>query len=153
MEIVEYFSSSSKDKFLNQIEAYEWSAAKFLATLLKENRLQETLGGWGKLFLLIDGDKLVSFITFSAQDCIADPNITPWLGFFHTAPEYRGNRYGKLLIDHVCEYAQEDGFSEVYIATDHIDLYEKYGFTYLENRIDVWGEDSRIYKKEIQISI
>ncbi len=149
MEIVEYFSSSRKDKFLNQIEAYEWSAAKFLATLLKENRLQETLGGWGKLFLLVDSDMLVSFITFSAQDCIADPNITPWLGFFHTAPEYRGNRYGKLLIDHVCEYAQKDGFSEVYIATDHIDLYEKYGFTYLENRIDVWGEDSRIYKKEI----
>lgn len=149
MEVAEYYSCAKKDKYLKQIESYEWSAAKFLATLLKENRLQQTLGGWGKLFLLVDGDALVSFVTFSAQDCIDDPDITPWLGFFHTAPEYRGNRYGKLLIDRVCELAREDGFKEVYIATDHINLYEKYGFTYLENRIDVWGTDSRIYKREI----
>jgi len=28
-------------------------------------------------------------------------------------------------------------------------LYEKYGFIYMENRIDVWGEDSRIYYKDL----
>lgn len=150
MEVVEYFSCVQKDKYLSQIESYEWSAAKFLATLLKENRLQQTLGNWGKLFLLVDGDALISFVTLSAQDCIADPNITPWLGFFHTAPEYRGNRYGRLLINAVCDFARESGFDEVYLATDHINLYEKYGFTYLENRIDIWGEDSRIYKKDVR---
>lgn len=149
MEILDYSTCAEKDKYLKQIESYEWSAAKFLATLLQENRLQETLGGWGKLYLLVDGDTLVSFVTFSAQDCIADPAITPWLGFFHTAPEYRGNRYGKLLIDRVCELARQDGFKTVYLATDHIGLYEKYGFTYLEKRIDIYGEDSRIYKREI----
>ena len=149
MEVVEYYSCAKRDKYLQQIETFEWSAAKFLATLLKENRLQETLGGWGKLFLLVNGDTLISFVTLSAQDCIADNSITPWLGFLHTAPEYRGNRYGQLLIDRVCGFAREHGFKEVYIATDHIDLYEKYGFTYLENRIDIWGEDSRIYKRKI----
>lgn len=149
MEIIEYTSCLQKDIYVSQIEACEWSAAKFLATLLKENRLQSELGGWGKLYFLVDGDTLVSFVTFSAQDCIADHALTPWLGFFHTAPQYRGNRYGKLLIDGVCECARKDGFKTVYIATDHIGLYEKYGFTYLENRIDIWGVDSRIYKKEL----
>lgn len=149
MEIVEYYSCVEKGKYLNQIEAYEWSAAKFLATLLKANSLPQTLGGWGKLFLLVDGDSLVSFVTFSAQDCIADPSITPWLGFLHTAPEYRGNRYGQLLLERVCEFARNDGFKQVYLATDHIGLYEKYGFVYLENRVDVWGEDSRLYRKDL----
>lgn len=149
MDVVEYYSCVDKEKYLNQIKAYEWDAAKFLATLLQENRLQETLGGWGKLFLLIDGDTLVSFVTFSAQDCISDNNMTPWLGFFHTAPKYRGHHYGKILLDHVCEIAKKDGFQEVYLATDNIGLYEKYGFTYMQNRKDVWGEDSRIYKKAI----
>ncbi|MDE6442752.1 MAG: GNAT family N-acetyltransferase [Clostridia bacterium] len=147
MEVTEYFSCSEKDKFLSQIETYEWSAAKFLAKLLKENRLKKDLGGWANVFLLIDGNRLVSFITLSAQDCIAEPTYTPWLGFFHTAPEYRGNRYGKLLIDYVCEVARNDGYKLVYLATDHIGLYEKYGFDYVENRIDIYGEDSRIYKK------
>lgn len=84
------------------MEKYEWRVAKFLASLLKEGRLQDTLGGWAKFFLLTDGDKLVSFLTLSAQDCILEPSFTPWLGFFHTAPEYRGNHYGKYLIDYAC---------------------------------------------------
>lgn len=149
MEIIEFFSCEGKNKYIDQIERYEWRAAKYLATLLKENSLQNILGGWGRLYLLVDNGTLVSFITLSAQDCISDPNLSPWLGFFHTAPEYRGKRYGKILVDYVCQLAQKDGYMRVYVATDHIGLYEKYGFSYLENRIDVYGEDSRIYKKEI----
>ncbi len=149
MEIVSYSSCAQKNIYLNQIEAYEWKAAKFLATLVKENRLKSVLGGWGDLYLLVDGDTLVSFITLSAQDCIPDINLTPWLGFFHTAPEYRGNRYGKLLIDRVCQIARNAGYQIIYIATDHVGLYEKYGFVYLENRIDIYGVDSRVYKKEL----
>ncbi len=149
MEIREYFSLSEKEDIINQIESYEWSAAKFLSTLLKENRLQKGLGGRANLFLLLDGDKLVSFLTLSAQDCIPDPTLTPWLGFFHTAPAYRGHRYGKILVEHACQTAKENGFSSVYIATDHVGLYEKYGFTYLKNKIDIWGIDSRIYYKQL----
>ncbi len=149
MEIKEYLSCADKEDIIDQIEAYEWRAAKFLATLLNENRLEQELGGWAKLFLLLDGKKLVSFLTLSAQDCISDPALTPWLGFFHTAPEYRGRRCGKILIDYACQAAKDSGFSTVYIATDHVGLYEKYGFTYLENRMDVWGTDSRIYQKEL----
>lgn len=148
MEIIEYKSCKNRDVYLNQIKNYEWRAAKFLAVLLKEDRLHEALGGWYKLFMLVDGDRLVSFITFSERDCIAgEPVLTPWLGFFHTAPEYRGRRLGKLLIDHACQVARANGYDTVYIATDHVDLYEKYGFSYIENRIDVWGEDSRVYQK------
>lgn len=147
MEIVKYSSCAQKNKWLNKIETYEWQAAKFLATLLRENRLESVLGGWGDLYLLVDGEELVSIITLSAQDCISDINLSPWLGFFHTAPEYRGNRYGKLLIDYVCQMARNKGYKKVYLATDHSGLYEKYGFEYWENRIDIYGEDSRVYKR------
>lgn len=149
MEITEYFSSPKKNIYLNKIAKCEWNAAKFLLTLLKENRFHEVLGGWGKLYLLVEKDKLISFATLSAEDCISTPELTPWLGFFHTTPEYRRNRYGKILIDHVCKTAKYMGYKEIYLATDHTGLYEKYGFHYFENRIDKFGEDSRIYKKEL----
>ncbi len=148
MEIVKY-SPSAHDIFLRQIEACEWDAAKFLASLIKETRLETTLGGWAELYLLTEGNRLVSFLTLSAQDCIAEPEQTPWLGFFYTFPAYRGHRYGKILIDHAEKIARERGYSEIYLATDEVGLYEKYGFTYLESLIDVWGEDSRIYKKSV----
>lgn len=149
MVIKEYFSCKNNREYLKQIESYDWSAAKFLAKIIKEDRFEQTLGGWAKLFLLVDNDALVSFVTFSSQDCIADPDMTPWLGFFHTAPKYRGNRYGKVLIDGVCEFARNEGFKAVYLATDHVGLYEKYGFEYLESRTDIYNEQSRIYIKAL----
>lgn len=151
MEIIEYYSSDDREIYLKQIESYEWSAAKFLASLLKENRLRAALGGWGRLYLLVEGKKLVSFITLSERDCIsADAcEYTPWMGFFHTAPEYRGRRYGKRLVDHICAAARNDGYRFIYVATDHVGLYEKYGFEYLKNYKDIWGEDSRVYKRKL----
>ncbi len=151
MEILDYFLCQEKEKYLPQIERYEWRAAKYLAALLKENRLHDALGGWGSLYLLVEGDVLISFVTLSERDCIAasELNVTPWLGFFHTAPEYRGNRYGKRLLDHACVIAKEKGYDEIYVATDHVGLYEKYGFRYLKNSIDVRGADSRIYRKKL----
>ena len=68
MEIIEYYSCSENKKFLDQIELCEWRAAKYLAALLKENRLAAELGGWAKLFMLTDGDELVSFLTLSANE-------------------------------------------------------------------------------------
>lgn len=152
MRIIDYFSCSEKETYLAQIKNFEWRAAKFLAMLLEENRLQEALGGWGELFLLLEGDAVVSFLTLSERDCIAARDFagTPWLGFFHTAPAYRGNRYGKILIDHACDCARLKGYETIYIATDHVGLYEKYGFTYIKNAIDIYGEDSRIYRKTLK---
>ena len=39
-KIIEYSSCLENQKFLRQIEAQEWNAAKYLAMLLKENRLR-----------------------------------------------------------------------------------------------------------------
>lgn len=151
MRIIKYDLIKDKYKYITILEQYEWRAAKFLAEMLKENCLRDALGDWWELYLLIDGDNLVSFITLSALDCISAPNIriSPWIGFFHTAPEYRGNHNGKKLIDHACLIAKNKGYETVYLATDHIGLYEKYDFIFFENCIDIYGENSRIYKKQL----
>ena len=149
MQIIEYFSCDDREKYLKQIEECEWDSAKFLAKLLRENGLQELLGGWCKLFMLTEGYKLISFISFSARDDIANSALTQWLGFFHTTPEYRGRGYGEKLINYVCAYAQQSGYNAVYISTNHIGLYEKFGFTFQGIENDVRGNPSRVYKKEL----
>ena len=147
MRIVNYFESENKAALADQIAACDWSAAKFLAQLLEENRFFEMLGGWGQLYLLMDDKKLVSFLTFTGQDAVRDENLTPWIGFVFTRPEYRGHRYAGLLLTHAEKAAAAKGYSGIYIATDHVGLYEKYGYTYQENRIDCWGDDMRVLYK------
>jgi len=148
MQIINYFRDERQEHWLRQIEAYEWRAAAFLANLLQSGEFHSTLGK-GTLYLLTDGEMIVSFMTLAERDCIDDASLSPWIGFVHTAPEYRGHRHVGKLIDHACAVAREHGATRVYLATDHVGLYEKYGFTYLENRVSIYGEDSRIYVQEV----
>lgn len=146
MTLFKFHQVKNKDSWIKKIRSCDWGAAKFLADILEQNKFDELLGG-GDLFILADGDSLVSFCTLTKNDCIKDDSMFPWIGFLFTAPEYRGHRYSGRVIDAACIQAVEQGYDRVYLATDHIDFYEKYGFTYLENRIDIYNEDSRIYYK------
>ena len=152
MKIIDYFQSENQEHWRRQIAAYEWSAAKYLSGLLTKGTFQQAVGK-GTLFLLIDGDKLVSFVTLSERDCLDAPDLTPWIGFVHTAPEYRGHRHVGKLIDHACAVARQHGAARVYLCTDHVGLYEKYGFTYLENRVCYGGEEGRIYVRETDAQV
>ena len=147
MQIIDYFHTDNQPHWLAAIAENEWRAAKFLAELLEKNEFHSAVGK-GTVYLLTEGDKLVSFLTLAEHDCVEAP-YGPWIGFVHTAPEYRGHRHVGRLIDHACAAAKEHGAAQVYLCTDHIGLYEKYGFTYLENRVSIYGEDSRIYVREV----
>lgn len=149
MEIINFFESDRQTELAAQIAACDWSAAKFLAELLKKRTFDETLGGWGHLFLLMDGEKLVSFLTLTGLDAVRDESMTPWIGFVFTVPEYRGCRYAGRLLAHAEDCAAKLGYRKIYIATDHVGLYEKYGYTYQENRIDIWGDDMRVLYKTL----
>lgn len=148
MEIINYFESGNKPHWLTEIKRSDWGAGPVLAGFLENGTFSEKLGD-GVLLLLTDGDKLVSYVTFSFQDCVDDKSLYPWIGFVYTFPEYRGNRYAGRLITRCEELAREHNVKNVYICTDHTGLYEKYGYEYKENRVDIYGEDGRIYVKRI----
>lgn len=148
MEIINYFESDNREHWLAEIKKSDWRAASTLAEFLESGTFFEKLGD-GILLLLTDGDKLVSFVTFARNDCIDDKSLYPWIGFVFTFPEYRGHRYVGRLIERCEDIARKHNVKNIYICTDHIGLYEKYGYSYLENRIDIYGDDSRIYVKKI----
>ncbi|MBD5128896.1 MAG: GNAT family N-acetyltransferase [Ruminococcaceae bacterium] len=148
MKIINYFESDKKEHWLAEIKKSDWRAAPTLTGFLENGTFFEMLGD-GILLLLTDGDKLVSFVTFARNDCIDDKSLYPWIGFVYTFPEYRGHRYVGRLIERCEEIAREHSVKNVYVCTDHIGLYEKYGYSYLENRVDIYGDDSRIYVKRI----
>ncbi len=149
MKVITWFESENQAAFLEKLAKVDWSAAEFLVALLRENRFFEMLGGWGDIYLLMDGEHIVSFATLTGQDSVRDESLTPWSGFVYTAPEYRGHRYAGKLLAHIEAVAAGKGYEKLYISTDHMGLYEKYGYQFLENRTDYWGDDTRVLFKKL----
>ena len=150
MEVINFFDSDRQSHWLNEIKKGDWGAAGFLYELLSKGTFHDTVGDTSKVLLLTDGDSLVSFCTYAEKDDIPSTDLTPWMGFVYTFPEYRGHHYVALLMEEVERLARQDGVSEVYISTDHIGLYEKYGCEFKAEMKDMEGELSRVYVKKIQ---
>lgn len=92
-------------------------------------------------------DALISFCTYAQRDEIYPTALTPWVGFVYTFPQHRVHRYAGLLLERAVQIAAEQGFPAVYVSTDHIGLYEQYGFTYFAQMRTVYGEEARVYSR------
>ena len=147
MNIIDYFTSDNKENWLNQIKDSDWGAGKFLYELLKDEKLKDLVGENTKVLMLTDGDKLISYCTFAEKDDIQPTELTPWIGFVYTYPQYRGHRYSGELLSFAESSAKAEGIENIYISTNHVGLYEKYGYEFMEIMKDINGEDSRVYVK------
>lgn len=148
MTVINYFEAKDRTHWLHEMEKSDWGAAHFLCDLLKSNTLAE-LTGEVRLLLLTEGDALISFCTLAARDDIQPTTFTPWIGWIYTFPAYRGHRYAALLLAEAERLAKADGHTHTYISTNHVGLYEKYGYTFSCMMKDVGGEDSRVYCKTL----
>ncbi|MBQ3889681.1 MAG: GNAT family N-acetyltransferase [Clostridia bacterium] len=149
MKVINYFESENKAHWLDELNRCDWRAGRFLHGLLRENTFFETVGDGSRVLLLTNGDELISFCTFSKYDDIQPTDLTPWIGFVYTFAEHRGHRCAGLLFDEATGIAKAENVAAIYLSTNHIGLYEKYGFEYYDTMTDVDGEPSRVYIKRI----
>lgn len=149
MKIIEYFSTDNKEYWLSKIKESDWGAGQYLYQLIKTQKLKQFIGENAKVLLLVDGEKLVSFCTFAEKDDIQPTDLSPWIGWVYTFPDYRGKHYAGKLLSYAETLAQEAGIKNIYISTNHNGLYEKYGYEFYEMMKDMNGEDSRVYVKHL----
>ncbi|MBO7728984.1 MAG: GNAT family N-acetyltransferase [Oscillospiraceae bacterium] len=149
MKVIDYFKSDRQQHWLEEIKRSDWGAGAFLFELISKGTFFDAVGEASRILLLIEGDALISYCTYAEKDDIQPTELTPWMGFVYTFPEYRGHRYVGKLFDEIERIAREEGISEVYISTNHIGLYEKYGCEYKTQMNDIDGTPSRIYVKKI----
>lgn len=149
MRVINYFDSDNQQHWLDELGRSDWRAGAFLRRLLSESTFFDAAGERSRVLLLTDGDELISFCTYAEKDDIQPTELTPWVGFVYTFPAHRGHRYAGLLFDEVERLAKEEGVGEVYLSTDHVGLYEKYGWEYRTMLNDMDGQPSRIYVKRM----
>ncbi len=150
MEVKEYYSLEDKEYWLNQIKESDWGAGQYLYGLLSSDKLKELCGETTKVYLLTDGQHLVSFCTLAEVDEVRDTGLSPWIGFVYTFPHYRGHRYMGILLEFAYVTAKRDGATQIYISTGGTGLYEKYGYSFYQIMKDMDGEDTRIYRREVK---
>ena len=149
MKITEFFKDERKNHWLAEISRCDWRAGQYLCQLLRDDQFHVLLGEKSRLLLLTEGDHLMAFCTYAERDEIPTDELTPWAGFVYTFPQDRGKRRMGKLLEQVYHLAKADGFPCVYISTDHVGLYEKYGFLFWKTMQDAHGNDCRIYRMDI----
>lgn len=97
-------------------------------------------------YLLKRNDEIIGGAGLITNDFISRMDLYPWICALFINENHRGNAYGALLIEKAKEDAKKAGFDSVYLSTDHIGYYEKYGFNYIGQGYHPWNETSRIYE-------
>lgn len=115
-----------------------WSAGKNLAKEMRERKFLD----WERVFVALDNETIAGYCTFAEKDCIPNVPYTPYIGYMFVGEVYRGNRLSEKLIMSVLEYAKTLGVKKVYLVSDHVNLYEKYGFTKVDEKPAPWNADT-----------
>ncbi|MCI9434487.1 MAG: GNAT family N-acetyltransferase [Bacilli bacterium] len=121
-------------------EGYSFDGIKcFMKHSMQENKLPQTYG----LFL---DNKIIGMYQFTLEDLDVRTDIYPWLANVYIDENYRKQGYGKILLESVMRNVKNiRNFKEIYLFTKHINLFEKFGFEFVE-LIDTYSDFDRIQR-------
>ena len=125
-------------------DACSWRAGKSLAERMRAMRFT----GWETVFVASDRQRIAGFCTLMKTDCIPDVPYTPYIGFVFVGEPYPGHRLSGQLIAVALRHARALGFATVYLVSDHVNLYEKYGFEKVDEKLAPWGAMETIYMRQ-----
>jgi GNAT superfamily N-acetyltransferase len=100
-------------------------------------------------YLLCDNDEIIGCAGLITNDFISRMDLYPWICALYIEERHRGHDYGSILLDKAKIDAKNANFTHLYLCTDHIGYYEKYGFEHIGTGYHPWGESSRIYVIEL----
>lgn len=120
---------------------------------VKEHTLQSLrewpFTDWETMFAAVADGQVIGMASLLKTDYYPLPEIYPWVSSIFVTEEYRGQRISAKLIDFANDYARKLGFDKTYIPSEHIGLYEKYGYRYLKDIVNYGGDTDRLYVKEL----
>ena len=95
-------------------------------------------------YALAKGDRVVAGCGLIANDFISRMDLTPWLAALYVEEEFRSKGLGERLVRHCLAETGRLGYDALYLCTDHVGYYERFGFEQIATGYHPWGESSRI---------
>jgi GNAT superfamily N-acetyltransferase len=100
-------------------------------------------------YLLEKEAEIIGCAGLITNDFISRMDLYPWVCAIYIDENHRGNNYGSLLIEKAKMDSKDTKFESLYLCTDHIGYYEKFGFAYIGQGYHPWGDESRIYQLKL----
>jgi N-acetylglutamate synthase-like GNAT family acetyltransferase len=109
-------------------------------------KARNTLPQW---YILEKEETFIGCGGLITNDFISRGDLYPWVCSVFIEETHRGNAYGSLILEKAKADTKKFGFDSLYLSTQHIGLYEKYGFRYIGQGYHPWGDTSRIYEFQL----
>lgn len=146
---MEILKLTSNDKLWNEVILYaencSWRAGKSLSIAMKNQKFFD----WERVIIALDNGNIAGYCTVAKTDCIPNVDYTPYISFMFVGEQYRGRRLSQKLIEYAMDYLKTLGFDKVHLVSDHVNLYEKYGFIVIDRQIAPWGSEEKIYMQRL----
>ncbi|MBQ3080645.1 MAG: GNAT family N-acetyltransferase [Clostridia bacterium] len=108
-------------------------------------------GALPEWFLAVKGEKIVGCAGVIPNDFVSRMDLMPYLCALFVEEDERNKGIGRMLISRARAYAGAAGFRYIYLCTDHVGYYERYGGEFIAMGVHPWKEKSRIYRLEAYI--
>lgn len=137
MEIINIKPNSNYLKEYIKLCSVEWGSKKSEQEMEKyisdkeqriliEDKVISVLG-------LIEDNVLLGFISLFRYEDEKDKELTPWYATMYVKKGYRGKGYSRILNGEILKEAKKLGYKKVYLKTDLINYYEKFGAKYIKD--------------------
>ena len=125
--------------------ASKWSVSRniYQDCIAHSLTTESSLPRW---YLMTKSDEIIGSYGLIVNDFISRQDLWPWICAVYIEESERGKSLGSRLLKHCRREAARLGFPMVYLSTDHVGLYEKYGWRYIGDGYGVSGESTRMYE-------
>jgi GNAT superfamily N-acetyltransferase len=128
----QYITLREKPEYMDQAASWfqsKWRVPKEAYLECMEAYLsKQTEYGW---FLCLDGDQIVGGLGVIENDFHDRKDLTPNVCAVYTEEQYRCQGIAGNLLNMAVEDLRSKGISPVYLVTDNIGFYERYGWEFL----------------------
>lgn len=138
--------SETAVRLLEFVKNCSWLEAKEHIAQNIENWVFED---WEAMFAAVADGKIVGMASIMKTDYYPLPEVFPWVSSVFVEEEYRGRRISEKMIAFANSYARKIGFDRTYIPTEHVGLYEKYGYHFVREITNYGGGKDRLLVKEL----
>ena len=115
-------------------EASKWFSSKWSVPIKAYKDCMEayingdTKYGW---FLCLDEDKIIGGLGVIDNDFHCRKDLSPNVCAVYVEEEYRNQKVAGNLLEIVLKDCKQKGISPIYLVSDHIGFYERYGWEFV----------------------
>ena len=150
---MEIYNLKDRLEYLDEVATLEYEEWATNKTDNKQERIEKKKLKITNMFedksfcklILLDKDILIGFISLFPYDGEEEKELTPWYATMYVKKEYRNLRYSKILHNAILTEAKNRGFKTIYLKTNLINYYEKFGAEFIKTL----NSGEKLYKIEL----